>query len=194
MVSFSSGRQTAVDCVFIVGTDTSPGRPNRENPDFEISKNVENIAKNKFLSKKMFFSWEAFGSRYFVCRTVWGFLSAGDALTSSILLFFERQEHQNHWFPLVFCPFWTWKNKEISWKSRCLRVPNTSTPKKYAANDVSPPESFPGTKIVFFRKMIFRNIFGIFRNLKTHENQWNSMKIYEIEPTMCSEWPIIVIR
>ena len=79
----------------MIGTDTSPGRPNRENPYFEVSKNVENIAKKHFLTKKCFFSWEDLGPRYFVCRIVLGFRGAGDAPTSSILLFFMNIQARN---------------------------------------------------------------------------------------------------
>ena len=68
----------------IIGTDTSPDRQNRENRDVEVSKKVENIAKKLFLQKKNFFSWDAFGSRYFVSRIVFGCGGAGNARTSSI--------------------------------------------------------------------------------------------------------------
>ena len=44
-----------------IGTDTSPGRLNRENPDLEVSKNVENTAKNNFLQKKHFFPGKLLG-------------------------------------------------------------------------------------------------------------------------------------
>ena len=62
-----------------VGTDTSPDRPNREFLDFEESKNPKNIAIFGFLKKYYFFSWEASGSRYFVCRIVFGSGGAGNA-------------------------------------------------------------------------------------------------------------------
>ena len=37
-----------------VGTDTSPGRPNRENPHFEESKNAKNIDRKIFYFLKLF--------------------------------------------------------------------------------------------------------------------------------------------
>ena len=67
-----------------LGTDTSPDRQNRENRDVEVSKKVENIAKKHFVQKKYFFSWDAFGSRYFVSRIVFGCGGAGNARTSPI--------------------------------------------------------------------------------------------------------------
>ena len=69
----------------MVGTDTSPDRPNREILDFETSKKVKNTAKKLFLQKILFFSWEASGSRYFVCSIVLGCGGAGNARTSSLL-------------------------------------------------------------------------------------------------------------
>ena len=44
-----------LSAVPLVGTDTSPGRPDRENPCFDESKNPKNIAKNHFRKKTVFF-------------------------------------------------------------------------------------------------------------------------------------------
>ena len=45
-----------------------------------------------FSEKKLLFSWKAFGSRYFVCRIVFGCGGAGDSWASSISSIFEDFE------------------------------------------------------------------------------------------------------
>ena len=90
-----AGNQLQSDHVPSVGTDTSPDRPNREFLDFAESKNPKNIAIFGFLKKNFFFSWEAFGSRYFVCRIVLGCGGAGEAPKWSILLIFMNIQARN---------------------------------------------------------------------------------------------------
>ena len=67
----------------------SAGSPKSRKSGFWDFEKCRKYCEKYFFEKKTFFSWEAFGSRYFVCRIVFGSGGAGNARTLPI---FEKSK------------------------------------------------------------------------------------------------------
>ena len=76
------------------------------------------------------------------------------------------------WKSMILDKIW-WKSMilvfrrlEKSQNRRCWGVPSTPKPKIYAGNEVLTIFFFAEKKLIFLRKIFFRNIFRFFRRLK----------------------------
>ena len=109
----------------LLGRSTSPDRSDLEFFDFEVSKKVKISAKKWFLQKSYFFSWEAFGSRYFVCRIVLGCGGVWDARNIVNFIKIHSPAEANSRFkglvPNVITP-------DIFFQKKCLGLLATSWP------------------------------------------------------------------